>query len=232
MRLVLFDIDGTLLRTKGAGREATRRAMLEVFGTESTVATHEFSGKTDWRTLVELLGPHGITYDDVHARIMTYHDAMTRSVIAVFEEKYEVSPCVGATELVDAFSRRDDVVMGIVTGNVKGAAEAKLSAAGFSPALFRVGAFGHEAFDRDHLPPLAIQRASDLVGHSFKPQDIWVIGDTPMDIQCARAVGAMAVAVGTGFSPPEELKASQPDYYLDDLTQFSPHIAHPLGWEI
>src|SRR5262249_51871990 len=96
----------------------------------------------------------------------------------------------------------------------------KLRAAGFDPAWFPVGAYGHEARERDLLPAMAMARASDHYGYPFTPGDVIVVGDTLADIDCARALGAMAVVVGTGFEANEDLIAAKPDYFLNDLTEF------------
>jgi phosphoglycolate phosphatase len=218
-RLILFDIDGTLLWTNGAGREATRLAMLEVFGTEAGLNQHVFGGKTDWYTLVELLGAFGYTPDDVARLLPTYHVAMTRNLRNIIGN-YNVQACPGALALVEVLRRRDDVLLGIVTGNVKDAAAVKLRAAGYDPAWFPVGAYGHEAFERDHLPPIALMRAMEHYRQSIQAQDVIVIGDTPADVACARALGALAVAVNTGFGGRENLAACHPDHLIDDLSGF------------
>ncbi len=219
MRLVLFDIDCTLLLTKGAGREANRLAMLEVFGTVGALAAHKFGGKTDWQTLVDLLIAEGISHEEIERRMPVYSEAMARHMGSVIPN-YEVFAMPGALDLVKALHARPDVALGLVTGNVPGSAEVKLRAAGFDPAMFPVGAFGNEAIDRNLLPALAIARAVEHYRVPFLPQDVIVIGDTPADVACARTVGAVAVAVETGFCEPGELEAAQPDYLLRDLTEF------------
>jgi phosphoglycolate phosphatase-like HAD superfamily hydrolase len=218
-QLILFDIDGTLVWTRGAGREATRRAMLEIFGTCGAIAAHPFGGKTDWRTLVELLLSEGMTHAEIERRIPDYNLAMGRHITEVIPQ-YDVIPCTGAIELVQTLRQRDDLLLGVVTGNVTSAAPVKLRAAGFDPAWFPIGAYGDEAMDRDHLPPLALARANQLARTPIPPEAVIVVGDTPADISCARALGAVAVGVETGFCQPSELAAARPDYQLKDLTEF------------
>jgi len=220
MRLILFDIDGTLVRTHGAGRESTKHAMTEVFGTYGALATHHFGGKTDWLTLTELLPEFGMTHEEIERRLPEYNVAMGRHLSAIIGN-YPVEACPGSLELVESLRQRDDVALGIVTGNVSSTAPVKLSAAGFDPAWFPVGAFGHEAKERDNLPALAMARASIHYRYPFTPSEVFVIGDTAADISCARALGAVAVAVQTGFAQPGELAAAQPDHLLRDLTEFS-----------
>ncbi len=220
MRLILFDIDGTLVKTHGAGRTATEHAMTEVFGTCGALATHHFGGKTDWLTLTELLPQFGMTHEEIERRLPAYNLAMARHLDAIIGN-YPVEALPGSLALVDALRQRDDVALGIVTGNVSDTAPIKLRAAGFDPAWFPVGAFGHESRERDNLPALALERAIQHYGYRFTPNEVLVIGDTPADISCARALGAVAVAVQTGFAEAGELAAAQPDYLLRDLTEFS-----------
>lgn len=218
-RLLLFDIDGTLLWTNGAGREATRLAMIEVFGTEAGIANHQFGGKTDWRTLVDLLGADGFTPDDIQRQIPAFHEAMTRNLTNIIAS-YTVEACPGALSLIEALRQRDDVLLGLVTGNVQDAAAIKLRAAGYDPAWFPVGAYGHEAMERNDLPAIALRRAVEYYRCPLQPQDVLIIGDTPADVSCARALGALAVAVGTGFCERAELIACNPNHFIDDLTAF------------
>jgi phosphoglycolate phosphatase len=215
--LVLFDIDGTLLRTHGVGREAMRLTLLEVFGTESNLAQHQFSGKTDWHTLVELLTPVGIDADMIRSHLPAYETAMAGHMSRLINASNSVA-LPGGLDAVTALRTRSDVVLGLVTGNFAATAPLKLRAAGYDPAWFPVGAYGSEAIDRDHLPPLALTRACAYSRRDILPDQVFVIGDTVMDIQCGRALGAVVIAVTTGSGTPEELAAARPDYLLDDLT--------------
>jgi phosphoglycolate phosphatase len=218
--LILFDIDGTLLLTKGAGRAATRAAMLKVFGTCGKVDTHDFSGKTDWFTLIELLKPEGFKEIDIEHRIATYEREMAH-YMAHFINNYAAHACTGALNLIHSLRRMEQVHLGIITGNVASVAPIKLRAAGFSPDWFPIGAYGNEAVDRNLLPAVALGRANRHYHHTFRPTDVIVVGDTPLDVACARALGATAVAVATGTSSYETLAASAPDYLLDNLTTFA-----------
>jgi phosphoglycolate phosphatase-like HAD superfamily hydrolase len=223
VRLILFDIDGTLLVTGGAGREATRLAMIEVFGTAARVDDHYFGGKTDWQTLVELLRDHDVDEARIGEAMRAYDAAVGRHIADVIT-RFEGGPCAGALELVEALRHRDDVVLGIVTGNVESAAPVKLRASGFDPAWFPIGAFGNEAASRDDLPALALARAIEHVGVTIDGDRVIVVGDTPADIACARAVGALAVAVATGFASRDDLAEAGPDHLLDDLTAFESEV--------
>lgn len=215
--LVLFDIDGTLLHTQGAGRESTRDAMIEVFGTCSTIETHQFGGKTDWYTLIELLTPHGITPQQIADRMAHYDQVVGRHLERIIAGR-SAAPLPGALEAVQTLRSRPDVVLGIVTGNCTSTANIKLRAAGFDPAWFPIGAYGSEAIERDHLTPIALQRAIDHSRRHFHPDQTVVIGDTVADIQCGRVIGARVIAVATGHNSRDDLIAARPDHLLDDLT--------------
>jgi phosphoglycolate phosphatase-like HAD superfamily hydrolase len=222
-RLLLFDIDGTLVLTRGAGRASTQAAMLEVFGTVGALDSYNFDGKTDWLIVTDLLTAEGFTSAEVAARLPAYQQAMRRHLERVIGT-FNVEACRGALEAVRVLRRHNHLLMGLVTGNVAATAPIKLRAAGFDPAWFPVGAYGSEAISRDDLPPLALERAMRHWNCALLPQQVVVIGDTATDVACARALGAVAVAVRTGFASEEELRASQPDYLLDDLKQ----LAHLL----
>jgi phosphoglycolate phosphatase-like HAD superfamily hydrolase len=218
-RLLLFDIDGTLLWTNGAGRESTRLALLDVFGTDAGLDQHVFGGKTDWQTLLDLLIVHGHSADEIERTMPAFHDAITRNLESIIGN-YDVRACPGAVTLIETLHQRNDVMLGLVTGNVGRTAAVKLRAAGYDPAWFPVGAYGHEAADRNHLPPLALARAVEHYRQSIHPEHVIVIGDTPADVACARALGAKAVAVGTGFCERADLVACNPDHLIDDLSAF------------
>lgn len=221
MQLVLFDIDGTLLMGRGVGREATRRALLEVFGTSGTLDTHHFGGKTDWHTLAEVLAGDGFTAAAIGQWMGVYEQALARHTADLIPA-FTVEALPGALDTVTALRHREDMVIGIVTGNVAATAPLKLQAAGFDPLWFPIGAYGSEALHRNDLPALALERATAFCGQPILPGDVTVIGDTEADIACARALGARAVAVTTGFAPRDRLEAARPDHLLDDLTGLLP----------
>jgi phosphoglycolate phosphatase-like HAD superfamily hydrolase len=218
IELILFDIDGTLLWPRGAGRASSEVAMMEVFGTCGRIDSHDFGGKTDWFTLTELLRDEGFSDDEVAKAIPAYEAAMERHITRLIGG-FAVEACPGAHDLV-AELRRRDIPLGLVTGNVSTTAPIKLRAAGFDPAWFPIGAYGSESVDRNHLSALALKRAAEYFQRPIVPERVMVIGDTVADIECARAVGAQAVAVLTGYCPPEDLVAAGPDYLLNDLTTF------------
>lgn len=218
-KLLLFDIDGTLLHSKGASREAKALAMEEVFGTAANVRTHSFGGKTDWQILREVLEPHGVTGLEIGQKMPTFERIFAKNMAKIIPN-FDVETLPGSTELLDYLQQRDDILLGIVTGNTSQTAPIKLKAAGFDPAMFLVGAYGSEADDRNDLPKLALDRAIAHVRQNISGQDVIIIGDTVKDVEAARAIGGVAVTVFTGFEDRQRLIDSKPDYMLDDLTTF------------
>ena len=223
-KLILFDIDGTLLHSKGATREAKAQAMIEVFGTASSVREHHFGGKTDWQILHEVLEKEGISSAEIGQKMALYEETFALKLAEVIGN-FDVEALAGAHELVAYFRDHDDYMLGLVTGNSSTTAPIKLRAANFDPAWFVVGAYGSESDNRNDLPPLALERAIAIAGHDITPQDVIIIGDTVADVDCTRALGGVVATVFTGFEDRDKLIASEPDYLLDDLTQFLDRVA-------
>lgn len=216
-RLILFDIDGTLLRTSGAGRNATRDAMIEVFGTAATIDTHHFGGKTDWFTLTTLLADHGYTQESIGIKMVDFIDAIGRSILPYLEQT-PARALPGARDAITLLRQNETTLLGIVTGNAPTSGRAKMQSAGFDPAWFPVGAFGSESVDRNDLPRFALERAIAYARHEIDPARCTIIGDTIMDIQAARANNMRVIAVKTGFEDQDALAAAGADHLLDDLT--------------
>ncbi len=216
MRLYLFDIDGTLLSARGLGRAALRRALEQVFGTAGAIDGYDFRGKTDPRIVDELMGGAGISRETVVARTSDCFDAYLRELETLLGDGRMVQVMPGIRPLVEALAARADAVVGLLTGNIEAGARLKLRPTGLLPS-FRVGAFGSDDADRRSLPAIARARARVLVGHDFPFDRVTIIGDTPHDVDCARACGAMAVAVATGQYPADELAACGPDLLFGDF---------------
>jgi phosphoglycolate phosphatase len=218
-KLILFDIDGTLVWTRGAGRESTRLAMEATFGTAGAIDKHIFSGKTDWQTLTELLTPAPFSAEQITEIIQDYAVTMGRTLASIID-RYPVEPCTGGVEAVRYLRGQPDVALGLVTGNVEPAAFVKLEAAGYPRDWFPVGAFGNERYHRNDLPALAIQRANLHYNTFFNPADVIIVGDTIMDIACARAAGTRCAIVLTGYEDRVLLEAAEPDAIFPDLSAF------------
>ncbi len=210
MRLLLFDIDGTLVTARGAGRRAMTRALLEVFGTSGTVDGYDMSGKTDPRIILEVMAGGGVEASVVKARLDDFFEAYARTLHEEIGDGQSVVTMPGVADLVRRLGGEDNVVLGLLTGNIEAGARIKLTPTGLLP-YFAFGAFGSDDADRRRLPSLAARRAHAHSGYPFRPEEVFVIGDTPHDIDCARAFGAVAVAVATGRFKPEQLEAERPD---------------------
>lgn len=218
-RLVLFDIDGTLLWPDGAGKASMRLALEQVYGTAGPIETYKFAGYTDRRTVGRLLLDAGLPPEHIWARFEQLGPAMESALRSLLHDRqHDIRPCPGALELVDALARHPAALVGLVTGNLQLTAALKLQAAGFDPVVFRVGAYGDEAESRDDLPPRAIERARQLTGVSFKGGQVVIIGDTPDDMRCGRGVGARSMAVMTGWVDRPVMEALHPDILFDDLS--------------
>jgi phosphoglycolate phosphatase len=217
-RLILFDIDGTLLTARGAPRRAFERAMLEVYGTAGPIATHRFDGKTDPQIARELLELAGFDRDAIEAG----YDALWRIYLEGLEREF-ASPdhrtivLPGVLPLLAALTQRtSDAVLGLLTGNIDGGARLKLASAGIT-TNFAVGAYGSDRERRDELPAVAVERARGAVGRDFLGDDVVVIGDTPHDVTCGLALGVRAIGVTTGSYGADELRDAGAHTVLADL---------------
>jgi len=212
---VYFDIDGTLLRTDGAGRSALSAALLSVFGTTGPLDGYHFHGKTDPQIVLELMLAAGLPDGTVRAKL----DSVWPVYLEVLERELDtrrrggrIGPLPGVTELLAALEARDDVVLGLLTGNIEAGARLKLAAAGVRTA-FAVGGYGSDSETRDGIARIAVERG----GAAGDSAALVVVGDTPADVACARAVGASALAVATGRHTAAELKAAGADVVFADL---------------
>lgn len=206
-RLVLFDIDGTLLLSDGAGRRAIHRALIEIFG-DTGPADHRFDGKTDPQIVRELM--RSVGHEDAHIDDRM-EELFARYVTCLREEledpEHHAAALPGVPALLDALARRDDVTLGLLTGNLVDGARAKLEAVGIDPELFRIGAFGTDHELRPHLPEIAQRRARDVLGIDVPGSRVVIIGDTPADVECGKGIGARAIGVATGRYSTHELAA-------------------------
>lgn len=216
MRLFLFDVDGTLVNARGAGRGAFARALEAVYGTAGAVETYDFRGKTDPRIVLDLMTGAGFGEAAIRARLDACFARYVLELEAMLGDDSRITVMPGVPDLVRRLSQREDAVVGLLTGNIEAGARVKLRPTGLLP-LFRVGAYGSDDVDRRHLPAIACARASALVGRDFPFERVTIIGDTPLDVDCARACGALAVAVATGFHAADELAACAPDFLFTDL---------------
>lgn len=213
--LVLFDIDGTLLTSGGAGKQAFVVACREVLGIDDLLRDIPFAGRTDPAILSSILGKHGVTEDpDVRRRFFAAYLDSVRTLIGTGECRLHA----GIGELLERLRKRRDTMTGLLTGNLEEGAWIKLRRLEVDDA-FAVGGFGSDARERAEVARIARNRAEAMAGHPFADHRVFVIGDTPEDIRCARAIRAVAVAVATGGAERDELAACRPDLLFDDLSE-------------
>ena len=224
MKLILFDIDGTLIRSHGGGRAALQAALEEIFGTAGPIDTYRMGGKTDVRIITDLLTAAGLRASDFMPKLPDVYELMVSKAEEVFPEKKMVQ-CLGVHELLVALNQREDVVLGLLTGNNHLTAPLKLLAADIDPRQFRIGAYGSDAADRNDLPAIAWQRAKELTGYDFDGKNTVIIGDTPADILCARAGQATAVALASGWHAASTLAQYRPDFLFDNLANIEEILA-------
>lgn len=216
-KLVLFDIDGTLLRMSGINRQILIDALREIYGTEGSAGTHDFSGRMDGSIIYEVLAETGLE----ERRIAEKFDAAKESYIRRFRRETrpeDVTLMAGIRELLDALAARTDLLLGLLTGNFEASGRHKLRLPGIDH-YFPFGAFADDAFHRNDLPPVAVERAFRMTGKKFSGKDIVIIGDTLHDIACARTLQAHSIAVATGNVPMDELRKSTPGGLFENLTR-------------
>lgn len=216
-RLVLFDIDGTMLDSGGTAALAFREALREVFGTAGPERGYSFAGKTDPQIAWDLLRHAGFDEEEIASRLeqawAVYLERLRESALP---RRVRVYP--GVVPLLDRISMLGNgAVLGLLTGNLAEGARLKLEAAGIGFDRFAVGAFGSDHRERAELPAIAIDRAERRFGHRFSGKDVVVIGDTPHDIACGAHLGVRTIAVATGSYSEEELAACDADHVFPSL---------------
>jgi phosphoglycolate phosphatase len=221
MHVCLFDIDGTLLLGDGSGRAALEAALRGEFGCEGPLQTVSFAGRTDRAIVTELLAANGVepTADARDRCIRSYLEHLPGQLRG---RKGRVLP--GIIALLDALAGRDDAATGLITGNLRAGARIKLSHFELD-RYFAFGGYGDDHHDRGDVARAALADAGRHLGFSPRIERVWVIGDTPEDVRCARAIGARAVAVATGFASEDELRSARPDHLLRDLTDLAAFLA-------
>jgi phosphoglycolate phosphatase-like HAD superfamily hydrolase len=217
-RLVLFDVDGTLVLTGGAGARSMSLALRDLLGVPDGFAGIEMPGRTDPVILEDALSRRGHAAGE--ALVRAFHDRylehLAREILTPAAGSFKgVLP--GVRELLDALTAREDTFLALLTGNYRAAARLKLEHFDLW-RYFRCGAFGEDAASRNDLVPVAVARGRACGLPVLSPDRVVVIGDTPLDVACARAAGAKAIAVGTGMSDLGALYDAGADLVFPDLS--------------
>lgn len=221
MKLVLFDVDGTLLWTDGAGRRAIHRALLDEAGAAGPIDTYRFDGKTDPQIVRELLtlAHHPQATDDamIQAVCRRYVDHLRAELDRPAQATKILTGIEPLLAALEPHEKAERALVGLLTGNVAPGAALKLRSAGLDPGRFRVGAYGSDSAQRGDLPRVAAARASAQTGRVFAGSDVVILGDTPDDVACGRSLGARSVAVATGFYDVSALRACGASYVFETL---------------
>jgi phosphoglycolate phosphatase len=204
VKLVLFDLDGTLLWTDGAGRRAIHRALVDVLGTPGPIEGFRFDGRTDGEIVQRLAEGAGLVAPAaLVGRVLDRYVALLQDELAKPSQRTSVYP--GVVALLTALEGRTDCVLGLLTGNVRDGARLKLASGGIAFGRFRVGAFGSDSAHRPDLPAIAQRRAREELGLDLRGHDLVIVGDTPADVTCGNGIGARAIGVATGSFSVEQL---------------------------
>ena len=214
MHVCLFDIDGTLLNTGGAGQAAMEAALQSEFKANRSVEGIYTVGRTDRAILNDLFAHHGIEHNETtwNRFLNAYLEHLPQ-----FLAKLEGLVLPGIRALLKQLSEREDVAVGLLTGNYRQSARIKLEHYELFD-YFKFGGFGDVHFKRDDVARDAVREVQRHLNDSVSMERVWVIGDTPADVRCGRVVGANVIAVGTGLFSREDLEETQPDYYFDDFS--------------
>jgi phosphoglycolate phosphatase-like HAD superfamily hydrolase len=215
VRLLLFDIDGTLIDCGGQTHALFGEALIEVFGTAGDIDGYSFTGRTDPQIVLDLMTGAGLPAAEVHARLPQMRDLYLPRLERVLERRHmRVMP--GVEELLERLAPRADVELALLTGNWEAGARTKLSRFDLN-RYFPFGAFGSDGIHRSELPPIALERAARRRGRPLAPAQALVIGDSIYDVACARDHGIPVLAVATGRTSAADLAAAGADWVVPDL---------------
>lgn len=224
-RLLLFDIDGTLITSGGAGEQALKDAMSARFGVVEDLQGVSLAGSTDANIAVQLLRRHGLDPEPENIAALL-DEYLTHLPSRMTERNGFLMP--GIISLLEELHTKPEAVLGLLTGNVERGAKIKLTHYGVWH-FFQFGAYADDHHDRNELGKFAQARALEKHGEEFPPERIYVIGDTPRDIECGRAIGAQTVAIATGQYSLEELLVHKPDHLFEDFSDTAAVLQVLLG---
>jgi phosphoglycolate phosphatase len=225
-RLILFDIDGTLLSAGRAARDSILAALHSVLGWKGSADGNDFSGKTDPQILRELV-EESVDGDRFDATLAEVLDRYVEELASRLRPD-AVVPKPGIPALLERLAREPGVVLGLLTGNIERGARLKLAPPDFN-RFFPFGAFGDDSADRYCLPAVAVARARERTGRDFPATSVVVIGDSVHDVGCGRSLGARTIAVATGPTPSEKLAAERPHALFSDFSDVDAATQAILG---
>ncbi|MGD9681690.1 MAG: HAD family hydrolase [Candidatus Obscuribacterales bacterium] len=215
-RLVLFDIDETMISSDGAGRRAIGKALARMFGVEPGSINISMSGKTDPQILREILQAAGMEKDEIDSRL----DEILAIYISLLQHEIENSGHYiihsGVPEILDELHRHSDAHLGLLTGNIEIGARMKLNRFDLN-GFFPIGAYGSDSANRMDLPEIASGRGSKHYQIDFRPEEVVIIGDSIYDVLCAKGYGARSIAVNTGVTSLKALEQQEPDHLFATL---------------
>ena len=215
-RLVLFDIDGTLVHTGGAGTKAFSKTFAHIFGLAHGAEQMKFAGRTDTSLVREFFHIHGVPPSAEHFREFFENYVFWLEHIVAQSNGGE---CAGVTQFIEELlALPQPPMLGLLTGNIRLGAEIKLRRFGLWD-FFVMGGFADDHEDRNHIAVAALQRGRRVLDAQLQPQEIVVIGDTPFDVRCGKFIGAKTLAVATGGAKFEELKKHAADWTVESLAQ-------------
>jgi phosphoglycolate phosphatase-like HAD superfamily hydrolase len=215
-RLVLFDIDGTLITDDGAAREAFAQGLAEVYGFRGDVRRYDFSGRTDPQIASMILRDANWADADIEARLPAlwnhYLAGLARNAPG------RVRALAGVIALLDAVRADERLTLALLTGNIEPGARLKLGAIALND-YFPFGAFGSDSPQREELPPIAVERAATHTSIDFRGPDVVIIGDSIYDVRCGVPHGATTIAIASGKTPAAKLRAENPDHFFESAEE-------------
>jgi phosphoglycolate phosphatase len=220
MRLILFDLDGTLLTSGGIGRRSTRSALESIFGTSGNLDEFYPGGRTQEAIFIDTLADAGIGMNQFLERREELYQIFLDNFQGILDQgEYQINALPGAIQLIEYLNSNENFVLGLVTGNHTEAARLKLLNAGLDPNVYLAGAYGEESANRSDLVPLAKDRAETITGKEFPEYYTIVVGDTTRDVLSAKSVNATSFALTTGTDERDLLQSVNPDSIFENLHQ-------------
>lgn len=216
-KLVLFDIDETLISSDGAGRRAIGKALANIFDCDLSKIKVSMSGKTDPQILTEILSAGSISKEEIEDRM----DEILEIYISLLQEQINASNHykihVGIPEILEILNGDSNTCLGLLTGNIETGARMKLNRFDLN-RYFPIGAYGSDSGNRMDLPEIATNRGIEFYEMEFSADQVVIIGDSIYDVRCAKGFGAKSIAVNTGVTKKQMLEDENPDHLFEDLS--------------